>query len=217
MANRWSPMHEAVRFAEWVLADVGRELRVARITSGLTQAQVGLAIGRSASWVSRVERGRNRSVALQDHVRHGAAVGLKLYIKSYPGGRRPLDAGQLALLTSFNARLHPSWRRQLEVVMPTRGDLRAADELIRIDSVSCAVEAVTRFADVQSQSRTGLAKQRDIGADRLILVVKGSHANRRVLNAAGPIIADYFPIPGRDALRALAAGRDPGGDSLVVI
>ena len=115
-------------------------------------------------------------------------------MKTYPGGRRPLDAGQLALLAAFNARLHPTWSRRLEVVVPIEGDLRAADEVIRTDACSCSVEAITRLADLQRQTRSGRAKQRDLKADRLILVVKGSHANRRLLRAAGRIVDDAFPI-----------------------
>jgi transcriptional regulator with XRE-family HTH domain len=210
-------MHEAGRFADWVLLETGRELRVARITTGLTQRQVAAKVGRSASWVCRVERGRARSGSLVELVRLGAAVGLKLYVKTYPGARRPLDAGQLALLAAFNARLHPAWSRRLEVVVPIEGDLRAADEVIRTDACSCTVEAITRLADVQKQTRTGRAKQRDLKADRLILVVRGSHANRRMLRAAGGIIDDAFPISTRRALRSLTAGEDPGGDCLVVM
>ena len=197
--------------------ETGRELRVARITAGLTQRQVGATVGRSASWICRIERGRARSVSLVELVRLGAAVGLKLYVKTYPGGRRPLDAGQLALLAAFNARLHPAWSRRLEVVVPIEGDLRAADEVIRTDAFSCSVEAITRLADLQRQSRSGRAKQRDLKADRLILVVKGSHANRRLLRAAGRIVEDALPISTREALRALGVGEDPGGDCLVVI
>ena len=150
-------------------------------------------------------------------MRHAAAVGLKLYANAYPAGRRPLDAPQLALLEEFNRRLHPGWTRQLEVVVPLPGDLRAADELIRMHECSCTVEAITRLADVQAQVRSAHAKQRDLHADRLIFVVRGSHANRRVIRAVGPIVRELFPIDGRTAMRALAAGRDPGGDSLVVL
>lgn len=154
---------------------------------------------------------------MPDLIRFGAAIGLKVYLKTYPGGRRPLDAGQLALLASFNARLHPTWTRRLEVVVPIEGDLRAADEVIRIAACSCSVEAITRLADVQKQTRDGRAKQRDLKADRLILVVKGSHANRRLMRAAGRVLDDAFPISTRAALRALSTGEDPGGDCLVVI
>jgi transcriptional regulator with XRE-family HTH domain len=217
MPSRSNPMHEADRFADWALLEFGRELRVARITAGMTQHQVAEATRRSISSVSRVERGKGRAVSLPDLVRHGAAVALKVYIKTYPGGRRPLDAAQLALIGDFNARLHSSWTCKLEAVVPIDGDLRAADELIGIEGCSCSVEAITRLADLQKQTRSGRAKQRDLKADRLILLVRGSHANRRVLGEAGPIVDEMFPIGTRAALRALSEGRDPGGDCLVIL
>jgi transcriptional regulator with XRE-family HTH domain len=215
--SRSNPIHDAARQATWALLEVGRELLVARIRSGKTQRQVGAAVGRSASWISRIESGKAKMVTLPALMATAAAVGLKLYVKTYPGGRRPLDAAQLGLIESFNARLHPSWRRQLEVVMPRPGDLRAVDELIQTEGCSCAVEAITRFADVQSQVRSAHAKQRDLGADRLILLVRASHANRRMLQEVGPMLRETFPVGTRQALQPLGAGKDPGADCLILI
>jgi hypothetical protein len=120
-------------------------------------------------------------------------------------------------LTAFNARLHPDWRRQLEAPMPIAGDLRAVDELIRTDGCSCAVEAYTRLADVGRQLRLSRTKQRDIKADRLIWVVRGSRANRRLLHEAGPLLVQELRVATRTAMRALAAGNDPGADCLIVL
>ncbi|HET8777356.1 MAG TPA: helix-turn-helix transcriptional regulator [Candidatus Limnocylindria bacterium] len=217
MANRLNPIHEARRKARWVLAECGREIRIARYQSGMTQRQVGRLIGRSGSWISRIEAGKVPGVSVAELSIVAAAVGLHLYVNTYPGGRRPLDAPQLDLLNRFNARLHPSWSRELEKVMPKPGDLRAADEFIQSNGCSCSVEAITRFASVESQVRSAHAKQRDLGATRLILVVKGSRTNRRMLNEAGPIILQQFPIATRAAFRALQAGEDPGGDCLILV
>ena len=217
MATRLNPIHEARRHAVWVLAQIGRELRVARYRAGMTQTVVGARVGRSGSWISLIEAGRIRGVALSELMAIAAAVGLKLYVNAYPGGRRPLDAPQLELLKAFNARLHPSWRRELEKGMPHAGDLRAVDELIEMGGCTCAVEAITRFADVQAQVRSARAKQRDLQATRLVLLVKASHANRRMLAEAADIVRHAFPIATRRALQALAAGEDPGGDCLVLL
>lgn len=217
MANRTNPIHDATRLATWVHLQVCRELRVARIVAGMTQHQVGIGIHRSASWVSRLEAGKVKSVSVVELARAAAAVGLKLHVTTFPAGRRPLDAPQLALLASFNERLHPSWRRRMEVPMPIRGDHRAVDQVIRNESISCAVEAYTRLADGERQVRSARTKQRDVGADRLILLVKGSRANRRMLHELGPLIHDEFPVGTRGAMTALEAGRDPGGDCLVLL
>jgi transcriptional regulator with XRE-family HTH domain len=217
MPSRTNPVHEARHRGTWVLLEIGRELRVARIRAGMIQRQVATGVGCSASRISRIEAGRVSRVPLVELMTIAAAVGMKVWARCVPGGRRPLDAAQLSLLERFNARLNHAWRRKLEAVIPLPGDLRAVDEMLRIEGCSCAVEAITRFADVQAQVRPARAKQRDIGADRLILLVSGSHANRRMLHEAGPILREAFSIGSRQALRALAEGRDPGGDCLILL
>jgi transcriptional regulator with XRE-family HTH domain len=197
--------------------EIGAELRIARVSSGHTQREVGHAVGRSASRISRIEGGRVPRISVMELSTVAAAVGMKLYVRVYPGGHRPLDAPQLALLAAFNARIHAHWRRQLEAPMPIPGDLRAVDELIRTDGCSCAVEAYTRLADIGRQLRLSRTKQRDIKADRLIWVVKGSRANRRLLHEAGPLLVEELPVATRVAMRALAAGEDPGADCLVIL
>jgi transcriptional regulator with XRE-family HTH domain len=196
---------------------MANELRVSRYRAGMTQREVGAAIGRTGAWVSLIELAKAPRVSVAELAVVSAAVGLKLYVNAFPAWRRPLDAPQLDLLRTFNDRIHPGWRRELEKVMPREGDLRAVDELISLGSCSVAVEAITRFADVQAQVRAARAKQRDLRATRLALLVKASHANRRLLHEAGPLIHGEFPIPTRGALRALAAGVDPGGDCLILL
>jgi transcriptional regulator with XRE-family HTH domain len=217
MANRTDPIREAGRAGSWLLTTLGREIRVARFRSGLTQREVGRLVGRSASWVSRIEGGRVRGVSIPQLMAVAAAVGMRLYANLYPAGRRLLDTPQLALLGDLNKRLSPIWRREMEKVMPREGDLRAIDELIDNGTVRCAIEAITRFASVEAQVRSAHAKRRDIGARRLILLVRGSHANRRMIHEAGPILQAEFPISTRQALAALAAGEDPGGDCLILL
>ncbi len=217
MSVRQRPIHDARAHASWVLQVSGRDIRVARSRSGLTQRSVGAAIGRSGAWVSLIERGKAPRVSLAELEVVCAAVGLKLYVNTYPAGRRPLDAPQLALLSAFNARLHPGWRRELEKVMPRAGDLRAVDELISRGSCSIAVEAITRIAVVDGHLRAGHAKARDLGATRLALLVRNTRTNRRLLAEAGPILADELPIGTRAAIQALAAGEDPGGDCLILL
>lgn len=217
MANRLNLVHEADRSMSWARLHLGRELRTARIVAGATQREVGQRIGRSPSRISRLESGRVQRVALVELGRVAAAVGLRLHVSLHPGGRRPLDAAQLRLLSAFNARLHPTWRRRSEAPMPIPGDLRAVDEVITNGGLACAVEAITRLADMQAQVRSARAKQRDIGAQRLILLVLATRANRETLRLAGPSALEEFPMRTRRAMAALAAGIDPGGDCLILL
>lgn len=217
MANRISAQREAARFGVWLVRDIGRELRVARITAGLRQADVARTIGRSKSYVSRVENGVMTRVGVGPIARHAAAVGMKAFVRLYPAVSRPLDHAQLQLLHAFRDRIGTAWSMRLEVPMPIPGDLRATDAVIETPGCQCAVEAITRLADVQAQVRSARLKARDLGVERLVLLVRGSTTNRRAVQDAGSVLADAFPIRTRAALDRLAAGLDPGGDALILL
>jgi transcriptional regulator with XRE-family HTH domain len=217
MANRVSMLREATRFGEWLRKEIGRELRVARLTAGMTQRDVGGVLGRAASHVSRVEHGLIRGLGMEAIVRHAAVVGLKPWVRLFPTVARPLDAAQLALLRRFQARIGEVWGVILEVPMPRAGDLRAADALLTIPGCRCMVEVITRLADFQAQVRAAHLKQRDLGADRLIFVIAATTTNRRALRAAGSAVETAFPLATRATLHALAAGNDPGADGLVLL
>ncbi len=217
MPNRTRPIYEAGRLAVWILNDLGRELRLARIEGGMTQTEVGRRIGRSKSRVSRVERGGIRTLNVDALARHAAVVGLKPSIKLYPNGRRLLDAPQLDLLARFRDRLHPSWTWETEVPMPISGDLRSGDCRIIVPGCSALVEAYSRFAECETQTRRARRKQRDLGTSRLILLVAATRANREALAEAMPVLAGSFTHDTKATMAALAAGQDPGTDAIVVL
>ena len=217
MANRNSTLHEATRQAAWMLHQLGRELRIARVAAGLTQSRVAGRIGASQSKISRTERGLAHDLGVTNLTRHTAVVGLRVHLRFYPGGRHLLDAPQLALLARFRKRINALWKWEQEVPVAIPGDLRAADARISLLSVSVVVEAITRFADAQAQARAAQLKKRDLGADRLILLLAATAANRRALREAGPDFAAAFPMATPATLRALANAQDPGADAIVVL
>lgn len=217
MANRQSALQEASRLAAWVLRVIGRELRVARILAGQTQRDVAAILRTSTSHVSRVEHGLIRGLTMAQLHRHAAAVGLKPYVNLYPLVARPLDRAQLQLFERLRARISAVWTVTLEATMPIRGDLRAADAMLAIPGCRCVVEIVTRLADFQAQLRSARRKVRDLGADRLILVLAATPTNRRAVRDSGRAVDDAFPVRTKEALRRLAAGTDPGGDALILL
>ncbi len=217
MPNRTRPIYEAARLAAWIVGDIGRELRLARIEGGMTQAEVGRRIGTSKSRVSRVERGRIGTLSVDALARHAAAVGLKPSIKLYPLGRRLLDTPQLDLLARFRDRLHSSWTWETEVPMPISGDLRSGDCRIVIPGCSALVEAYSRFAECETQTRRARRKQRDLGTDRLILLLAATRANREALAEAMPVLAGSFTLDTKATMAALAVGKDPGADAIVLL
>jgi transcriptional regulator with XRE-family HTH domain len=216
-ANRSSPLHEATLQTNWLLQRIGRELRLARIAAGSSQAAVARRLGTSDAQVSRIERGSLPHLSVLLLNRHAASVGLRASVRLYPGGRRILDAPQLALLERLRHRLGDAFGWQLEVPVAIENDLRASDALLTRGDLTLTVEAITRLADVQAQVRAARLKRRDIGATRLILLIGGSTANRRALREAQPIIAASFQTGTKRLLTLLAAGRDPGGDCLLVL
>lgn len=217
MATRTNPLHEADRLARWQLAELGRECRVARLTSGRTQRAVAGSVGTSTARISRIERGLVTTISFRQLARIHGALGLKLYVRAFPASRRLLDAPQLALLAALRARSHSSWRWETEVPVPRPGDLRAVDARASLPGCTVACELWTRLADWQAQSRGALLKQRDLGADRLVIVLRDTRANREALGHADAASHASFPATGRAVLRALADGRDPGGNGIVFL
>jgi transcriptional regulator with XRE-family HTH domain len=217
MATRDRLVYEGGRRARRIAIALGEELREARLIAGLTQVEVGRAVGISGAQVSRIERGLVPGVQLQTFCRLLAVVGRELSARSYPAGPPVRDKAHLALLESLRERLPPTLRMRVEVPLGLPGDQRALDARIDGTGVVVAVEAETRLRDMQAQLRAAVLKGQDSGSDRLILLVKGSRGNRLALRESLPLLAATFPVSNRAALAALAAGRDPGGNAIVVL
>jgi hypothetical protein len=60
-------------------------------------------------------------------------------------------------------------------------------------------------------------KKQDSGVTRMLLVVRGTRRNREILREMLPALRGTFPLGSREILQALADGRDPGADGLVVL
>jgi transcriptional regulator with XRE-family HTH domain len=217
VATRTNPRHEAAQLTRWQLMEVGREFRVARLASGKTLLVVGTAAGTSPARISRVERGMVPSVTVRELARIGSVVGQKLYIRVYPAIRRLLDGPQLELFSQLRNRAHLKWHWETEVPMPIAGDLRAGDARSSIPGCTVLWELWTRLADFQAQTRGARLKQRDLGADRLVIVLKATRANRSALREAGPAVRETFQLDTRHILRALAEGRDPGANGILLL
>lgn len=217
MSHRTRPAYEAARLARWILVETGRELRIARHAAGMRQVDVARRIGSSKSHVSRVENGRVARLGISHLAQLAAAVGLRPYVKLHPLGRRLLDRPQVELLARLRARIHPSWSWETEIPMPLPGDLRSADCRLRIPGCAVLVEAYTRFSDYQGQTAAASRKKRDLGADRLVLLIAATHANRRAIAEAAAVSSGSFPSRSRATLAALAEGRDPGADAIVFL
>jgi transcriptional regulator with XRE-family HTH domain len=217
MTSRIRALDEARRRWQRQSHEFGDTLRAARHVAGLTQAAVGKAIGLSQSEVSRRELGRATHIQARALAVHGAAVGLKLAISMWPIGGAIRDAAQARYIARFLARVGRAWRVALEVPVQKAGDLRAADIMLTSGAHRIVVEVITRLSDLQSQIRAAQLKARDLDATRLILVVAGTHANRRVLADATPALVNSLELNSARVIAELTAGRDPGRDALIVL
>lgn len=192
-------------------------MRAARRAAGLTLRVVGERVGVAASTILEIELARGRGPSPDLLGRYAAAVGMRARIKVYPEGAPIRDAAQIALIRAFRERLGPAAKFLVEQpVTRNEGDIRAFDATFELLG-GCGLEFVTRFYDCQAQLRAALIKQRDSGLDRLILIVKATHSNRRAVEAAADVIATTFPLGTRTVLAALASARDPGANGLVFV
>ena len=195
---------------------VGSELRTRRRMAGLSQDTVGLAVGLSGSEVGRVERGTAEWLTVIHASELLGAVGLSLWAKAFPEGPPLRDAAHLRLLAEFEARLAPTIHCQREWPIPQDRDQRAIDLLMSNLPRSAGVEAVTAFEDLQALERDVNLKQRDAGLAVMLLLVRGSPRNREILRHADAL-RRAFPHQTRRVLAALAVGRDPGGNGIVIL
>jgi transcriptional regulator with XRE-family HTH domain len=200
-----------------IAVQIGEQFRTARLVRGLTLREVAVAIGSSASEVSRRELGRSRRLTGEKLAVHAAAVGLKLSVNLWPVGGGVRDAAQARYIAAFVARVGRAWRVVLEAPIPIAGDLRAVDILLTRGRVHVAVEVITRLADLQAQVRAAQLKARDLGATRLILVVAGTHASRRALDAVRASLVEAFDLDTRRVMADLARGADPGRDAIILL
>jgi hypothetical protein len=148
--------------------------------------------------------------------RHAAAVGLRARIRLFPGDGAVRDSGQVALIRRFRERIGDAGRWAFEVPIPLPGDQRALDAVLTVARGRIGLEFYVRLADCQAQLRAAHLKQRDAELDRMVIVVKATHANRRALREAAPAIADTFPGSTRRLLAILAAGELPPANGVIL-
>lgn len=217
MASREGAADRGRRRAHELLVDLGREARNARLGAGLSQGSVARAAGTSRSSVSRIERGRAPCASVERVATVLAVVGLDLGARAYPAGPPVRDVAHLRLLARFRERIGSSWHWRPEVPVGGTGDARAWDGVLVRDGQVVAIEAETRLHDVQALLRRVAAKRRDGAADRLVLVMADTRANREVVHIARPEFVGAFPADARSAWPALAAGLPPPDDALVLV
>jgi transcriptional regulator with XRE-family HTH domain len=216
MPGRESTATLGARRSSLLRQRIADELTRARLAGGLSVREVARRIGVSSDRVARAERGEPGALTIDLAARIAPVVGMQLGLSIYPNGDPVRDRAHVALLHRFRRRLHLNLTWRTEVPMPIAGDLRAGDALIGGAFGTILVEAETRLVDVQAVERRSALKQRDLGAERLVLLIADTPNNRRVLELH-PELRERFPVTTRKCLAALARGDDPREDAMVVL
>ena len=217
MVTRERRLDEGRRRARRALTHIGDDLREARLAAGLTQRQVGEAVGISHAQVCRIEHGTAVRAPYETLVVIGAALGLDLPLRTFPAGEPIRDAAQVALLARLRTLLPDGLTWRTEVPLAIQGDRRAWDAMIGGPGWRLAIDAESRLRDVQAWTRREALKRRDDGGVMMIALVADTRHNRRVLRLAAADLAGEFPLDGRRALASLASGVRPSASAVVLI
>ena len=200
-----------------LIRDIGRELRIARRTLGLSAARVAQAVGCSASLLTRIERGLVPGVSVVLLARIGAVLGLDLNVRLFQGAPGLRDTPQLDGLAAFRALLHKGLRWATEVPLPIVGDRRAWDGMVSGTGWRYGVEFESAPTDAQAINRRLQIKKRDGDVDGVLLVVPDTHRAREFVRVMAATAGAAFPVASRDALARLRRGDDPGGSAIVIV
>lgn len=217
MSSRQDPINAGRRTSDQLRAQIGAEIRIARLGAGLSQDAAGRAAGMSHAQLGRIERAKLRDLSLDQACRAATAVGLRLTVRSWPDGDPVRDAGQLRLLARFRDRLPDGGTWRTEVPLPLPGDRRAWDAVLALAGRRAGCEAETSLRDMQALERRLALKLRDGDVDVLILLVSDTAMNRRVLRAHREDLRPLLPLDGRDVMASLRVGRIPDAGGLVVL
>jgi transcriptional regulator with XRE-family HTH domain len=207
--------------ARYLAALFGRELRLARMTAGLSQAQLARRARMSQVQVSRAERGWT-DVSLVARSRLAAACGHELGWRLYPVATvRLRDSGQLALAQVITAAAHPSWSARLEVPVAA-GHARAADLVLTNAREIIHIEIERALVDFQAQLRSAQLKREAIATrnertTRLVIAVPNTKATRVRLSPFQQLIAQTLRAPSRQIWRSIRTGEPLDSDGILFV
>jgi DNA-binding XRE family transcriptional regulator len=214
-------MLESRRIARAECRRLGEELCAARARLGLTQADVGRAVGVSRSTVSALEGG-DPGVSLQIRFRVGLLLGLRLRLPAY-ADQTPLlhDAAHARIVERLVRMANQRWRITLESPVPGPGT-RSSDLRLEAgpDVVLFEVEShVLRWEEIVRETQSKRETVRAALPSRRVhsvLVLPPTRHHRDLVAALRSSVRSVFPHPS-STLEACLAGADGAwpGDGLL--
>lgn len=218
MAPRTRRGDAAAEDARLQVARLARELREARLESGLSLEAAARVAGMSPAQLGRLERGEIEEPTVAQLARAWSPYGFRLSAREFRVGSPVRDRAQLALLDRFEACLAEPLRLRREVPIPTQGDPRTWDGMIEGAGDPFFMEGESRIRDVQAVERKLRLRLRDDPrASVIILVATRSAHNRRVLALHRETLRDLLPLDGAAVIRALRTGMRPSASGIVLL
>jgi transcriptional regulator with XRE-family HTH domain len=196
------------------------ELRTARVTADLSQRAVARSLGWTHTDYYRFEKGLYRADSIVDVAAVASILGMELSLGLHPVGDGMRDKGHQALIGRFRALLGAQWRVAAEVPLRNAHDRRAWDLLLRLIAPPgqlIGVEAETRVRDIQRLTRHVHERQRDGGADVVLVVLAATRSNAAVVEELRLALGSAFATPPRRILAALRASRPLIGSGVVLV
>lgn len=199
---------------------VGEELRDKRLTVGLSQHEVAVALRVSRTTYTRIEGGQSPTLSIRRAAQVAAILGLDLSIRTYPGGNPLRDAAQAERLSRLLALVIAPLSYRTEVGLPQREgqprEQRAWDAMILGRGRRTGVEMEMRIRDAQALERRIDLKRRDDPVDNLVVLVADTRANRAVLRENPALCPRLVRLSLVAVARLLRDGQHPPS-ALVVI
>jgi transcriptional regulator with XRE-family HTH domain len=218
MATRETRAERGRKRGRTIVSRLVGELVVARHEAGLSQRSVASLAGMSQTELSRIEHlDAIDRLSVVDVAALAAVVGRELGANLYPAGEPIRDAGHQALIRRFRSVLSEAWRVAAEVPLPTLGDRRSWDLLLRITGQLVGIEAETRVRDIQAFVRRVRERELEGGTDTIVIVLAESAHNRRVLPQLLAALGPRYSTSARVLLKALREGKPLAGSGVVLI
>jgi hypothetical protein len=139
---------------------------------------------------------------------------------SEPISTRPASRSEtrgIRCSSGFRSVLSDAWRVAAEVPLPTLGDRRSWDLLLRMPGQLIGIEAETRLRDIQGFVRRVREREREGGANTILIVLAESAHNRRVLPQLLEALGPRYSTSARVLLKALREGKPLAGSGVVLI
>lgn len=198
-----------------------RELREARLISGLSQSAVARELGLDPSTMWRLEADLLPDISVVRLSEIASVLGYEVSVGLHPIGDPVRDKGQLACGRRFDALLSDRWRGTDETLLPGAGEQRAWDKLLRLVDATphylVGVDIESRVWDVQAIVRRTRVRERDGQVDDILIVLADTAHNRRVADELRRALGSEYTERPRRIIAALRRGERLPGSGVVLV